>query len=727
MGAPGADSLERLHLRQAELEAELASVRRRIAAAGAPTGQDAAPGAGAGELHRLRAILASVTGYAVFTTDPAGVVTGWNPGAEALMGWTEAEALGLDARVLFTPEDVAAGVPEREMAEALACGVGVDERWHMRRDGTRYWANGLLMPLRGNGAGFVKVARDRTESHHVETALRDSEARLRLVVENARDHAILVADPEGRITDWLPGAQAVFGWSAEAAVGQPAAMIFTPEDREQGVPEREFETARRNGAAPNVRWHLREDGSRVFIQGTLAAMRDAGGELRGFLKIGQDVTERQAAEERLRRSEALFRTLATGIQALVFRGGPDGWRTWPSPQWVDFTSLNFEDSLGLGWLEAVHPEDRGATLAAWREAAGSGEYYAEHRIRHAADSAWRWHQTRARPLDGAGSEWVGAMTDVHDLRELQGRQGVLVAELQHRTRNLLAVVRALAEKTMAGAANPDEFREVFRDRLSALSRVQGLLSRLAEGERVTFDGLIRTELTALGALDADGRGPQVVLDGPESVRLRSGTVQTFALALHELATNAVKYGALSRPGGRLLVRWRAEREGDGERRLQVDWRESGVAMPEAAAAPRACAAPSRYPFRPRGWRTPNMPDVQSRAGLAGRRVLVAEDDYLIADALCQGLEAAGAEVVGPAPDVAAALALLAEGTVDAAVLDVNLGGEMAWPAADALLARGVRFVFATGYDASVIPARYAGVTCCEKPVRLVEIARALAG
>lgn len=107
--------------------------------------------------------------------------------------------------------------------------------------------------------------------------------------------------------------------------------------------------------------------------------------------------------------------------------------------------------------------------------------------------------------------------------------------------------------------------------------------------------------------------------------------------------------------------------------------------------------------------------------------LVVEDDYVIADALGQELEAAGAEVVGPAPDMAAALALLAEGAVDAAVLDVNLGGEMAWPVADALLARGVSFVFATGYDASVIPARYASVACCEKPVGLAEIARALAG
>ncbi len=454
--------------------------------------------------------------------------------------------------------------------------------------GARYIAR--VLPYRSVDnviAGAVMVFTDVTPLVRAQEQLRASEERLRLIVGAARDYAIFVTDPENRITDWMPGAEAVFGWTAEEAVGQPGTMLFTLDDRAQGESERELEVARWEGAAPNVRWHMRRDGSRVFIQGTVAAMRDVRGELHGFLKIGQDVTERRLAEERLARSEALFRTLATGIQSLVFRGGPDGARTWDSPQWADFTGLSVEDSIGSGWLEAVHPEDRDAALAAWRDAAGSGRYYAEHRIRRAADGEWRWHQTRARSLDGAGKEWVGAATDVHELRELHERQGVLVAELQHRTRNLLAVVRSLAEKTMAGTAGMDEFREHFRDRLSALSRVQGLLSRLAEGERVTFDELIRAELHALGALGADGQGPQVALDGPEGVRLRSSTVQTFALALHELATNALKYGALLRPESRLRVAWRLE-AGDGSAPpvLHVDWQESGVAMPEAGAVPR---------------------------------------------------------------------------------------------------------------------------------------------
>ena len=121
-----------------------------------------------------------------------------------------------------------------------------------------------------------------------------------------------------------------------------------------------------------------------------------------------------------------------------------------------------------------------------------------------------------------------------------------------------------------------------------------------------------------------------------------------------------------------------------------------------------------------------MLDAPRFPGLAGRRVLLVEDDYMIADVLREELEGAGAEVLGPAPDVETALRLLAAGkAVDAAVLDVNLGGTMSWPVAEVLFARGVSFVFATGYDAGTIPGHYAGVPCCEKPVELAEIARAL--
>ncbi|KAB8318339.1 PAS domain S-box protein [Tolypothrix campylonemoides VB511288] len=295
-----------------------------------------------------------------------------------------------------------------------------------------------------------------------EAALRDREERYRAILASALDYAIFTTDADGRIDSWPPGAEAVFGWRADEILGRDAAITYTPDDRDRGVPRQELDGALADGVAPNVCWHQHKDGRRVFIEGSTRPLRDAGGTLRGFLKVGQDVTARRAWDE---------------------------------------------------------------------------------------------------------------------------RQQVLLHELQHRTRNLMGVVRAMFERTRHDSADAGTLASKYADRLAALARVQGLLSRLDEGDRITFDELIRTELSAMGALDAAGRGERVVLDGPAGVRMRSSTVQTFALALHELATNAAKYGALLQPAGRLHVRWRLRGTPAG-RRLRIDWTEHGVAMPAPGTAPR---------------------------------------------------------------------------------------------------------------------------------------------
>lgn len=163
------------------------------------------------------------------------------------------------------------------------------------------------------------------------------------------------------------------------------------------------------------------------------------------------------------------------------------------------------------------------------------------------------------------------------LRAAHDRQRVLVSELQHRTRNLLAVVRSITDRTLAGSSSLEAFRATFRDRVDALARVNSLLSRLDEGDRITFSELLRTELSAHGVSDGGPEG-QVSLHGPENMKLRTSTVQAIALALHELATNALKYGALSQSSGRLSIRWCLEKTAASERRLKVVWRESGVAI-----------------------------------------------------------------------------------------------------------------------------------------------------
>jgi two-component system, chemotaxis family, CheB/CheR fusion protein len=170
------------------------------------------------------------------------------------------------------------------------------------------------------------------------------------------------------------------------------------------------------------------------------------------------------------------------------------------------------------------------------------------------------------------------------LRESQERLVTVVAELQHRTRNLISVVGRIAHRTLKASKTFEDFDASFQDRLEVLGRAQGLLFRAKEGNRVTFDELIDTELAAQSV--RVGEHGLVTLDGPNGVRLRSGTVQPLAMALHELLTNAVKYGALKQPNARLTVRWRQETLAEsGKLWLHLDWKESGVEMPPLGARP----------------------------------------------------------------------------------------------------------------------------------------------
>jgi two-component system CheB/CheR fusion protein len=300
-----------------------------------------------------------------------------------------------------------------------------------------------------------------------------------------------------------------------------------------------------------------------------------------------DLTAVHQAELAVRESEERLHSLVEGLTQLVWRAVDTGKWTWSSRQWKEYTGLADEDSREFGWMSTLHPDDRPIAEAAWAGAAEQGGFDVEYRIRRASDGVYRWFKTRVNPIrneDGDIVEWIGTSTDINDLRNLQGRQGVLVAELQHRTRNLIGVVRQMAQKTLRGSVSLDDFRDRFRDRLDALARVQGLLSRLNEHDRVTFDELINTELAAQG-IEA-GEVGRVTVEGPSGVRLRSTTVQTLAMALHELMTNAVKYGALGQSAAALTIRWRIEAGLAGDEPwLHVDWRESGVTMP-ASHVPR---------------------------------------------------------------------------------------------------------------------------------------------
>lgn len=397
---------------------------------------------------------------------------------------------------------------------------------------------------------------------------------LKLIFESAKDFAIFTMDPNGIATSWNVGAERLLGYKAEEILGHSVDVIFPVQEGGRNAAEEERRVALACGRAEDERWQQRQDGTLFWASGLLMPLADR---TQGFVKILRDRTPEHYMEERLRQSEELFRLLAVNVPQLVFRSRGTGHRTWASPQWCIFTGMTFAESLELGWLEAVHPDDHPVTVAAWKAAASSGQYYAEHRIRRSADAQFRWHQTRAVRLESEQSperEWVGTSTDIHELRSLQSEQKVLVAELQHRTRNLLAVVQAMARNTLRSSSSLREFRGEFESRLRALSRVQGLLAR-SDHTEIDLRDLIESELKAHGG--EASMATKIELNGP-SLMLPGSSAQPLALALHELSTNAVKYGALGQPTGMLRVTWTVE-SGDHDQRVRLNWVEEGVEMP----------------------------------------------------------------------------------------------------------------------------------------------------
>ncbi len=414
--------------------------------------------------------------------------------------------------------------------------------------------------------------------------LRTADERLRLIADNAQAYVMVMSDADDRITDWLGGSERVLGWSADETLGRRTDFIFTDADRTDGAPERELATARAHGASTNVRWHRRKDGSLVFLDGQTIALNDQEGQLRGYLKIGQDVTLVKLSQQRLEESEERLRNAVEvgrlGLWDWNIRTGKVHW----SDEHFRMKGYAVGEVIPSyeAWAARIHPDDRPGTEAALQQAMKDhADYRHEFRSVH-PDGSVHWLSARGRFFyDEAGqpARMVGAMMDTTEQREWEERQRVLVAELQHRTRNLMGVVRSMADKTVRASTDLGDFRSKFRDRLDALARVQGLLSRLNEHDRVTFDALVRSEIDAM-----NGSSERVALEGPANVRLRSSTVQTLAMALHELATNALKYGALGQPQAALAIRWRFEANGPNSTPwLHIDWHESGVVMPDSDA------------------------------------------------------------------------------------------------------------------------------------------------
>jgi len=324
-----------------------------------------------------------------------------------------------------------------------------------------------------------------------------------------------------------------------------------------------------------------------------------------------------------------------------------------------------------------------------------------------------------------------------------------MAELDHRVKNVLAAVQALAQQTAKRTTSLDAFLTTFSGRLKSMAAANELLTA-ARWRGAAIEHLAAAELGALSPGQARWEGPELFLT-PRAAN-------ALSLALHELATNAMKYGALSVEAGHVDVRWTTtpdggfeltwaetggptvqppQRRGFGTTLLeQVTGREmngvaraeyppSGVRVRLTAGAAAVAPRPDNVPEPPPARVTETVATSARPASLKGARVLIVEDAVLLALELETGLSDAGAEVVGPAYELEEAMALL-ERPIDAAVLDANLNGRSVTPVAEALAQRNVPFVFATGYgDTGGAPGGF-DAPVIRKPYDVTQVAAAVA-
>lgn len=465
---------------------------------------------------------------------------------------------------------------------------------------------------------------------------------------------------------------------------------------------------------------------------------------------------RGEAMESLRQSEERYRAFVTATSEIVYRMNPD-WSVMRYLEGKDF--IRDTEVPSKTWLETyIHPDDQPQVMFAIEQAIRTKTPFDfEHQVKR-IDDTLGWVHSRAVPvLDEEGEivEWFGSARDVSERRRHDETQSLLVSELSHRVKNMLAVVQAIAQQTLRNAKNPAEFAASFGGRIQSLSNMHGLLSQ-SGWQHADFLEILRDQLAA-------HEGSRVAASGPP-VQLEPQVALHVALMLHELGTNSVKYGALSKTEGTVKVDWSVN---DGK--LRMEWRERGgppvksplkrgfgttlitqtakseggssqmaaevdglrweIVLPLKTQKPFVLEERGRFTTSdtqgPRSLRQPAAVEP-----LKGKRFLIVEDEPLIALDIVAGLEGVGANVEGPVGSVKEAIRVVEDASFDGVLLDANLQGEAVDEIAAALTRRNIPFAFVTGYGRHALPESFARSMVLTKPFtqeQLLQTASQLVG
>jgi PAS domain S-box-containing protein len=470
----------------------------------------------------------------------------------------------------------------------------------------------------------------------------------------------------------------------------------------------------------------------------------------------------------LRHLEAQQRQLVrstTRLEAVLQASSLGAWQWFPKIDRTEFLG-RWAEMLGYRqqelepssatWKRLLHPDEEEHLLESLSRllSGEQDEFCEEHRMRH-KDGHWVWVLDSGRVVErdakGQPEIVVGIHLDISERREAEERMRAVSLEVDHRSKNILAVVQALVSMTRFDSE--EAFKSTLRGRIQALSRAHELLSR-SRWKGADLRAIAEDELSPY-----TGRAVDIVIDGPPAF-LGAAAIQALAMTLHELATNAAKYGALSVPDGRLRLTWHIPEDGPtftilweetgepasgepstgsgfGSRllhlmierqlggKLEIAWSDNGLRcrmdIPKSLLL-----CPSMDPTDQPARAAPELVSILKAAGTR-ERILLVEDEALVAAENASRLEAAGYVVIGSASSLQEATALAGAVEVEAAVLDLNLGGKLSFPIADILLARGVPFVFVTGYEhEGLIPSRFARAPVMAKPTPPDALEKALA-
>jgi PAS domain S-box-containing protein len=411
-------------------------------------------------------------------------------------------------------------------------------------------------------------ATNRTKYEQELRTARKKAEQLAAIVACSKD-AIISSGLDRVVLTWNDGASQLFGFSAADVLGRRLSDLIVPESlREQDAEI--HETVRRNSQSVLMETERRhKDGSLLPVEMNASPIVDADGHVTATSLIFRDLRERNAAERRLREGEERFRLAIKAANALVYDVDLRDNRVEVfGLEEVTGYRAKISELTSRWWHERIHPDDLPA-YAANIEAfmATGGRYGFEYRVRHAS-GGWIWVREDAEVFletDATPSRIVGTIASITERKRAEEQIRLLMQEVNHRAKNLLSVVQAIAHQT-ARSGDPATFPDRLSERLRALAANHDLLVNNA-WRGIDVATLVRAQLSPFGDLI----GSRITLEGPP-LRLNPSAAQGLGMALHELATNASKYGALSIAAGSVRVQW-AMTAADAPM-FAISWREA---------------------------------------------------------------------------------------------------------------------------------------------------------